>query len=103
MQINLTNQEIVKFAYITKEIIDYVWGAKLTNAQANCYEECFYTVKDLLEDVDKEYLKKHKELCKFFLTGKRLNNKDHMLQWEKKWKSAAIQPKAKPQKQPKKK
>lgn len=85
MQVNLTDQEVVKFAYITKEIIEYAWGTKLSNAQANCYEECFYTIRDLLEEVDKEYLKKHRELRKYFLTGRRLNNDDNILKWEKKW------------------
>jgi hypothetical protein len=84
MNVNLTNQEIIKFAYITKEIIGYAWGVKLTNAQANCYVECFYTIQDLLEEADKEYLAKHKEICKFFLKGKRLTNKNDQLAWEKK-------------------
>ncbi len=88
MEVNLTNQEILKFAYITKEVIAYAWGAKLSNAQANCYVECFYTIQEILRDLDKEYLDKHAELCNFFLTGKRLINKNDMLQWEKEWKSA---------------
>jgi hypothetical protein len=83
MELNLTNQEIIKFAYITKEIIGYVWGVKLSNAQANCYVECFYTIQDLLEEVDKKYLDKHTELCNFFLKGRRLTNEDDRLRWEK--------------------
>ena len=86
MKVNLTNQEIVKFAYITKEIIGYAWGMKLSNAQANCYIECFYTIKDLLEDMNKEYLKKHSDLADFFLKGKRLTSENDQLQWEKEWK-----------------
>jgi len=85
MEVNLTNQEILKFAYITKEIIGYAWGEKLSNAQANCYVECFYTIQDILKKLDKEYLDKHTELCIFFLTGKRLINQDDQLQWEKEW------------------
>ena len=84
MNVNLTSQEIIKFAYITKEIIGYAWGEKLSNAQVNCYVECYYTIQDLLEEVDKQYLVKHKEIRKFFLTGKRLTNKDDQLAWERK-------------------
>lgn len=84
MNVNLTGQEIIKFAYITKEIIGYMWEEKLSNAQANCYVECFYTIQDLLEEVDEEYLTKHKEIRKFFLSGRRLTNKDDQLAWERK-------------------
>lgn len=85
MKVNLTNQEIVKFAYITKEIIGYAWGKQLTNAQANCYIECFYTIKDILGRVDEEYMKKHPELYDYFLKGKRLISIDDQLQWEREW------------------
>lgn len=87
MKVNLTKQEVIKFAYVTKEIIGYAWGAKLSNAQVNCYIECFYTIKDLLEDVDKEYLQKHSEVSDFFLKGHRLINENDRLQWEKEWKT----------------
>jgi hypothetical protein len=83
MEIQLTNQEIIKLAYITKEIIGYAWGNKLSNAQANCYVECFYTIQDLLEEVDKKYKEKHSELFNFFVRGKRLITIDDQLQWEK--------------------
>jgi hypothetical protein len=86
MKVNLTNQEIVKFAYITKEIIGYAWGTKLSNAQANCYIECFYTIKDVLEKIDKEYLNKHLEIYNYFLKGKRLISENDQLQWEREWK-----------------
>ncbi len=82
-KVKLTNQEIIKFAYITKEIINYAWGKKLSNAQANCYEECFYSIQDLLEEVDKEYLNRHKELCNFFHKGRRLTSEDDRLRWER--------------------
>jgi len=87
MEVNLTNQEVLKFAYITKEIIGYVWGVKLTNAQANCYVECFYTIQEILKEIDKEYLDKHAELCNFFLKGKRLISEHDQLQWEREWKT----------------
>ncbi|MBN1366266.1 MAG: hypothetical protein JW976_15810 [Syntrophaceae bacterium] len=86
MKVNLTNQEIVKFAYITKEIIGYAWGKTLSNAQTNCYIECYYTVIDLLKSIKKEYLKKHSELSDFFLKGRRLINENDQLKWEKEWK-----------------
>lgn len=81
-EVKLTNQEIIKFAYITKEIIGHAWETKLSNAQANCYEECFYTIQDLLEEVDKGYLDRHAELCDFFRKGKRLTSEDNRLRWE---------------------
>jgi hypothetical protein len=86
MKVNLTSQEIIKFSYITKEIIDYGWGKKLSNAQANCYVECFYTIKDLLEEVDKKNLDNHSGIRNFFLKGGRLTNENDQLQWEKEWK-----------------
>lgn len=85
MKVNLTSQEIVKFAYITKEIIGFAWGKQLSNAQANCYIECFYTIKDLLDRIDQDYLKKHTELINYFLRGKRLTSENDQLQWEKEW------------------
>ncbi len=85
MKVNLTDQEILKFAYITKEIIEYSWGKNLSNAQANCYIECFYTIKDLLEEADEKYLNKHPEIFSYFLTGKRLISEKDQLQWEKEW------------------
>jgi hypothetical protein len=84
MKINLTVQEIVKFAYMTKDIIENTWGKKLTDAQLNCYLECFYSIQEILEDVDREYLKKHAPLVRFFREGKRLISKNNELQWEKK-------------------
>ena len=81
-EVKLTNQEIIKFAYITKEIIEYAWGEKLTNAQANCYVECFYTIQDLLDKVDKDYRDKHAALFEFFHEGRRLTTDDDRLYWE---------------------
>jgi hypothetical protein len=81
-KVKLTNQEIIKFAYITKDIIGYVWDKKLSNAQANCYVECFYTIQDLLEQLDKAYLVKHSGLCDFFHPGRRLTNDNEQLRWE---------------------
>jgi len=86
MKVNLTSQEIIKFAYITKEIIEQAWGKNLSNAQANCYVECFYTIQDLLEEVDKNFLNNHSGIRDFFLKGERLTNKNDQLQWEKEWK-----------------
>jgi hypothetical protein len=83
MKINLTNQEIVKFAYVTKEVIENTWGQKLSEARANCYVECFYTIRDLLREVDEKYLEKHLPLIKFFLEGKRISHEDSRLKWEK--------------------
>jgi len=83
-KVKLTNQEIIKFAYITKEIINYAGRKKLSNAKANCYEECFYTIQDHLEEVDKEYLNRHAELRDFFRKGRRLISEDNRLRWEKK-------------------
>ncbi|MGD0278357.1 MAG: hypothetical protein ABSC11_03520 [Smithella sp.] len=80
--VKLTNQEIIKFAYVTKEIIRYVWGKKLSNAQANCYVECFYKIQELMEIVDKKYMDRHKELCEFFRGGKRLITGKDRLRWE---------------------
>ena len=80
--VKLTNQDIIQFAYITKEIIKYAWGLKLSNAQANCYVECFYKIQELLAIVDVKDLNKHTEVCKFFREGRRLTNKNDRLRWE---------------------
>lgn len=81
-KVNLTNQEIIKFAYITKDIIGHAWGKKLSNAQANCYLECYFTIQDILEKLDKEYLVKHAGICDFFHPGRRLTNDNEVLRWE---------------------
>ena len=83
MEVTLTNQEIIKLAYMTKELIGYAWDNKLSNAQCNCYVECFYTIQDILNEVDKKNLNKHHEICDFFAPGRRLINVDDQLQWEK--------------------
>jgi len=82
MKVNLTHQEVIKLAYVTKEIIEYAWGRKLSNAQANCYVECFYTLQDLLAEIDKKYITKHNELLNFFTEDRRLTNVNDQLQWE---------------------
>jgi hypothetical protein len=81
-RVKLTNQEIIKFAYITKEIIRWEWEEKLSNAQANCYVECFYKIQELIEIVDKKYRDRHNELCEFFREGKRLTTDGDRLRWE---------------------
>jgi len=81
-RVKLTNQEIIKFAYITKEIIRYAWEEKLSNAQANCYVECFYKIQELIEIVDKKYRDRHNEICDFFREGKRLTTDGDRLRWE---------------------
>ena len=83
MDVTLTNQEIIKLAYMTKELIGYAWANKLSNAQCNCYVECFYTIQDILNEMDKKILNKHNELCIFFARGRRLINVDDQLRWEK--------------------
>ncbi|HNY51547.1 MAG TPA: hypothetical protein PLV50_13900 [Smithella sp.] len=83
MEVTLTNQEIIKLAYMTKELIGYAWDSKLSNAQCNCYVECFYTIQDILNEVDKKILNKHRELSLFFAREKRLININDQLQWEK--------------------
>ena len=57
-QLTLANQEIIELAYTTKEIIEYSYGGKLFFEQANCYSSCFYTIRNLLEQVDQKYLDK---------------------------------------------
>ena len=83
MEVNLTNQEIIKLAYMTKELIGYAWDNKLSNAQCNCYVECFYTIQDILNDMDQKVLMKHDALSRFFAREKRLINVNDQLQWEK--------------------
>lgn len=80
-QLTLSNQEIIELAYTTKEIIEYSYGGKLFFEQANCYSSCFYTIRNLIEQVDQKYLDKHKELCEFYRKDRELSNDFDRLQF----------------------
>ncbi|MBN1363683.1 MAG: hypothetical protein JW976_02650 [Syntrophaceae bacterium] len=82
-EVKLTNQDIVKLAYTTKEMIEKMKDVKLSTHQCNCYRECFYIMRNLLKIADKEYLDRHAILNDFFRKGRRrLINNNNQLQWD---------------------
>ncbi|MBN1363281.1 MAG: hypothetical protein JW976_00600 [Syntrophaceae bacterium] len=87
-KVKLSNQDIVKLAYTTKEIIEPICsqsfsskGEKLSPDQVNCYRECFYIIRNLLKKADKEYLDKHSELCDFYRKSRKLTDENGRLHW----------------------
>ncbi len=81
--VELSNQDIVEFAYQTKDIIEHVLGKKLFFEEANCYTACFYKIRRLLKSVDTEYLDlgQHKNLAEFYREGRELSNNWDRLRW----------------------
>jgi len=73
-KIKLSNQEIIELAYLTMEMIKQTYGQKLIADQANCYRSCFYLMRNLLKQVDKEYLDQHGIIDRFFQEGQELSN-----------------------------
>jgi len=79
--ITMINQQIIKFAYLTQEIIKLCWGKKLSFEQANCYLAYFYKVRELLKQVDAECLADHERLVDFFRDVRELSNDWERLHW----------------------
>jgi hypothetical protein len=80
--VELTNQDILELAYATKELIEYVFGAKLFWEQTNCYFANFYTIRRLLKSVDADYLNEHPKIAEFYREGRELSNDWDRLHWE---------------------
>jgi hypothetical protein len=80
-EVKLSNQQIVEFAYLTKELIEIALGEKLFFEQANCYFSCYYTIRDLLKQVDDEYLAAHRRLSHFYRGTRELLNDEDRLRW----------------------
>jgi hypothetical protein len=80
--VTLTNQDLVEWAYVVKELIEVAFGHKLFWEQANCYVSMFITCKEMLEKhVDREYLDEHVELKKFYQQRRELDNTWDVLKW----------------------
>jgi len=83
----LSNQQIVEFAYLTKEMIELCIGtndkrsAKLSFEEANCYLACFYKAREMLGLIDSEYIEFHGGLVEFYQEGRELSNDWDRLHW----------------------
>lgn len=85
--VELCNENIVEFAYVVKELIEYCYGHKLFFEQSNCYHSRFYAIREMLKLVDPEYLSlpQHASLAEFYKEGRELSNDcDVLTFWEKK-------------------
>ena len=85
-EVTLTNQQIIEFAYLTKEMIELCLenNAKLFFEQANCYPACFYKVRELLKlafDADFGYGASHGAIREFYQEGRELSNEWERLKW----------------------
>lgn len=78
----LSNQAIVELAYLTMETIKAVYGKKLFFEVANCYLACFYRVRSMLKEVDREYLAGHKGIVEFYQEGRELSNDNDRLYFD---------------------
>jgi len=83
-EVKLTNQQIVEFAYLTKEVIESCIenNAKLSFERANCYPACFYKVREMLRLVDLKYIASHGRIMDFYQEGRELSNDFDRLKWE---------------------
>ena len=81
-KVNLSNMSIIDLAYLTKEMIDMCLGHKLSVEQANCYLKCFYICRELLKQVDPEYLRWHSEVAAFYRDGRELSGDSDRLRWQ---------------------
>jgi len=85
--VKLANQSIIELAYLTKDMIESVYGQKITWDRANCYIACFYHCQSLLEIVDEEYLTgRRKRLKDFYRNDRELFKFDNTLFFEEKGK-----------------
>jgi hypothetical protein len=83
--VKLANQSIIELAYLTKDMIELVYGQKLTWERANCYIACFYLCQSLLKVVDEEYLTERRSRLKnFYRDGRELFKFDNRLSFEEK-------------------
>ena len=64
----LCNQNIIEVGYMAADLIGPLADTrqKLFFEQANCYSSVFYLVKDLLKEVDPEYLEMHQRMRDFY-------------------------------------
>ncbi|MBL7202825.1 MAG: hypothetical protein ISS63_00655 [Desulfobacteraceae bacterium] len=67
-EITLSNQQIIELGYFVKDLFGPVVDEKamLIIDQINCYTNVFYLVKDLLKQVDPEYLEMHQRVRDFY-------------------------------------
>ena len=78
--VTLTNQNIIELGYLTKDMIECVYGHKLSFEEANCYHSCFYTMRKLLKQADAEYRSGH-GLDEFFFEDRELDNSFDIIRW----------------------
>jgi len=84
--VKLTNQQIVEFGHLAKEMIELCINAnaKLFFEQANCYLACFYKVREMLRLIDSEYIASHQgpgKIMEFYQEGRELSNNWDRLHW----------------------
>ena len=82
--LKLSNQGIIKFAYLTKDIIEIHLEnkTKLCFEEANCYVSCYYVIRKILKCVDPRYLKAHRRLAEFYSEDRELSNDWDILHWD---------------------
>ncbi len=81
--IELTNQEIVELAHITRDTVDYFVTSheKLACEEASNYRTCYYLCRRLLKIVDPSYLDWHSKLKEFYREGWELSADWDRLAW----------------------
>ena len=65
-RVKLSNQKIIELAYLIKETLEDMQGQPMFFEQANCYSSCFHTIRELLKQVDAEYLSRHYPIRDFY-------------------------------------
>jgi hypothetical protein len=82
-RITLNNQSMVEMAYLTRDLLNYVIGKKLTYVDdARCYTSCFGICAKLLKVIkSKKYRKRHEKLIEFYEDERLLVNEGEVLTW----------------------
>ena len=82
-EIMLDNQSIIELAYLAKEMVEACLKSRVQMSQerARCYQHCFYNARDMLIEVDPEYLNLHPTLRDFYAENRDLSSYDDYLSW----------------------
>lgn len=84
--VKLSNQQIIEFAYMVKEVIEDHMQTKsrLFYEAANCYVSCYCTVLEMLKHVDRQYLEleTHKQLVEFYSSPQPISKDFGLLKWK---------------------
>jgi hypothetical protein len=80
----LNIQEIMEFAYLTKETIEKGMSDRLSFEQTQCYPSCFYKIREILTSLGRDYFKgsDYQKITDFYLKKRELVRDFDRLMWQ---------------------